>query len=293
VNLGLASLIGRLELNRAISRQADGPWRLQQAKRLKKRLQKHFEKQQTFVLREAKSLSFFGRRKNAVDPADEKEIDLLVSRIPEKDAIAETLAIYWRASMLKGGKSTVRQLKLGQAGISFSLKNKEAIKWLKAKKIIETAEPMSTEWIKARNVLKLSDYKGNIAHTTKQEIKKILVAAAESGQSYTTTAKQIAALSDEGIFSAARGQRIAVFEIGSAYQVGGKIPMEDFASQFPDRQPEKKWVTAASEICPDCLGYQSLGWRELNYSFGGHDTPPAHVNCRCSLVWQVPPLKKV
>lgn len=283
-----ASIIGRLELNRAISRQADGPWRLQQAKRLKKRLQKHFEKQQTFVLREAKTLSIFTRRKNAVDPADEKEIDLLVSRIPEKDAVADTLTLFWQASMLKGGKTIVRQLKLGEMGISFTLQNKEAIRWLKAKKVLETSEPGSLTWSKAANELRLSNYKGNIHFTTKTRIKDILIEAAENGYSYQQTSKLIQAAGDAGVFSQARGETISTMEIGRAYQVGNKIPMDDFQEAYPDRQALKHWQSVGDyRVSEECRGYDAQGWKPLNHMFGYYDTPPGHVKCRCTLVYKI------
>lgn len=288
----LASIIGRLELNRAISRQADGPWRLQQAKRLKKRLQKHFEKQQAFVLREAKSLSFFGRRKNAVDPADQKEIDLLVSRIPEKDAVADTLTLFWQASMLKGGKTIVRQLKLGEMGISFTLQNKEAIRWLNAKKVLETSEPGSLTWSKAANELRLSNYKGNIHFTTKTRIKEILVEAAEKGYSYQQTSKLIQAAGDAGLFSQARGELIATQELAGAYERGKKIPMEDFEQEFPDRKPEKRWKSVLDgRETPECRDRDAQGWKPLDWDFVGYDTPPGHVRCRCALLYRVPPPK--
>lgn len=290
----LDDLKARLLRNAAVSKQPDGAFRLQQEKRLKKRLAVHLKRQQDFVLREIEKLSFLqGTKTNELSKSDEKEIDLLVARVPEKDAIAETLAIYWRASMLKGGVRTVRQMKLGSAGISFSLQNRNAIKWLKAKKVLETSEPGSAAWRQATNVLKLSNYKGNIDFTTKQRIRDILIEAAENGYSYQQTSKLIQAAGNAGVFSQARGELIAVQELAGAYERGKKIPMEDFEREFPDRKPEKRWKSVLDgRETPECRDRDAQGFKPLDWDFLGYDTPPGHIRCRCSLTYRIPEPKK-
>lgn len=285
----LDDLKARLLRDAAVSKQADGAFRLQQEKRLKKRLAVLLKRQQDFVLREIKKLSFLqSTLKNEVSKQDREEINLLVSRIPEKSAIVDALAIYWQASMLRGGKSTVRQLKLGQAGISFSLQNKNAIKWLKAKKILETAEPGSAAWKQATNILKLSNYRGNIDFTTKTRVKDILIEAAENGYSYQQTSKLIQAAGNAGVFSQARGELIATQELAGAYERGKKIPMEDFAEEFPDRKPEKKWNSVLDgRETPECRDRDKQGWKPLDWDFIGYDTPPGHIRCRCSLTFRI------
>lgn len=246
-------------------------------------------------MRGIKKLSFLqSTRNNELRPEDQEQIDLLVSRIPEKDAIGETLAIYWRASMLKGGTSTVRQLKLGELGISFSLQNKQAIKWLKAKKVLETSEPGSAAWEKAKNELRLSNYKGNIHFTTKTRIREILIEAAENGYSYQQTSKLIQAAGEAGVFSQARGELIATQELAGAYERGKKIPMEDFEREFPDRKPEKHWKSVLDgRETPECRERDQQGWKPLDWDFIGYDTPPGHIRCRCALLYRVPPPPQV
>jgi hypothetical protein len=195
--------------------------------------------------------------------------------------------------MLKGGKTIVRQMKLGAAGISFSLQNRNAIKWLKAKKVLETSEPGSAAWRQATNVLKLSNYKGNIHATTLERIKSILVEAAENGYSYQQTSKLIQAAGDAGVFSQARGELIATQELAGAYERGKKIPMEDFEREFPDRKPEKRWKSVLDgRETPECRDRDAQGWKALDWDFIGYDTPPGHVRCRCALTFRIPKAKE-
>lgn len=280
--------------NIALEKSADGKFLRLLQMRLAKRVKSHFDKQKKHVLEAIRSLSFLNPQNAAKDG---REIAELVENIPGQEAVVETIAIFWRGAMLKGGKRSVTDLNLGEEGISFSLTNKQAVKWLKNKKIVETAKPGSAAWTKAANELRLSNYKGNIHTTTKERIKNILSQAANEGWSYNRTADAIRAAGESGVFSKARGELIAVREIGSAYEQGKFIPVDDFAKAFPDRQPEKSWLTKNdNRVTPSHTKNQDQGWIKHDEEFTGTGdlTAPADTNprCRCVTVYRIPPAKK-
>jgi len=52
----------------------------------------------------------------------------------------------------------------------------------------------------------------------------------------------------------------------------------------------KRWVTAGLNICPLCLENEKEGWIGIDALFKSkHLKPPAHVNCKCLLEYQIPP----
>lgn len=271
-----------LEKNASRITQKDGAYILQQEKRLRKKIQKVFEKQKNYCLDSLKKLSFLKNSK------EEAEIALLVAGLPAKGEMVDDLADFWAFLMLKGGKRSVKDLSLGKYGISFDLKNEEAIKWLRNKKIFESAPVDSPEWKKARDFLRLSDYRGNIDFTTKERIKKMLDDALNTGESYSSVAKKIMEQGEAGVFSRARAELITTHEIGIAYEQGKKIPLEDFWKENPDREPEKKWLvkSACCDICAD-NGHQD--WIALSKEFSsGHTEAPAHPHCHCSTGYRIP-----
>jgi hypothetical protein len=257
---------------------------------------KIWKKQERFILQEIKKLSMFKivLKRNELSDKDRKEIEKAVEKIPGKEKYAETMATIWGATMLRGGKTLNRQLELG---ISYSLKNKEAIKWLKNKKIFETAPVDSPEWTKARDFLRLSDYRGNIDFTTKEKIKTILEKAANEGWSYQKTSKLIQEQGEAGVFSQRRGEEIAVREIGIAYEEGKKQVMDESCKKNSDREHTKAWSTANDgKVRASHMQNQKQGWIEYDKNFkgtGDSHAPSHEYGCRCATLYRIgPPPKK-
>lgn len=274
----VTELIYRMQRNIAYKKRTDGRFLLVIEKRLVKRLDKVFKKQMKFVLDEVGKLSFFGEnylKNDAVDDTKE-EIEDFVLAIPGQKEVTEEVISSMKSSMLKGGKSSVKYLKLFKFGISFDLRNEKAI-----------------EILTDRRKLELSNYKGNIHDTTKERILKILLDAAKSGQSYRTTAKLISAQGEKGVFSRNRGQLIATREIGRAYGEGNYIPVQEFSEQFPKRKTEKFWQTVEDDdVTEECEKNQSKGWVPLDHVYetkGSDEFAPRKSNprCRCFQKYQI------
>lgn len=267
--------------NIALSARPDGKFIRTQEKRLKKKVLGYFKKQQDWILKEIESLSLFNEdgfllSRNGI----RDEINNIMENFPFKVAMAETIIASMRTSLLKGGKNSVKKLKLGDFGISFDLKNREALKFLGGK--------LSHE---------LSNYRGTIHQTTVDRISKILYDAADRGLSYQKTAELIIDQGEEGVFSQARGELIATREIGIAYEKGNNIPVKEFRLKNPDRVVEKAWQTVGDDrVTPKHRENQSDGWIifEGRFTGTGDEHAPGSDNprCRCATKYQILPPSK-
>lgn len=264
----------------------DITWKTREEKRIIKKVFGIFMSQRKWIQKNMKELSFFqsgtesvrGIMKNTIDD----EIEAFINRIPYKNKLATSIIDFIKIAMKRGGTKIVQELDMkSQYGISYRIDNP------KARQILES-----------RKDFELSNREGNIDSTTKKRIKEVLVSANISGESYNETAKKIEGLSDSGVFSKARGKLIAVREIGLAYEEGKAQVMNDFKSQFPDRQVLKKWQTVNdSRVTPTHRENQSLGWVDLSFVYdatGGDTEAPASDNprCRCFMRHDIPKPKK-
>ncbi len=264
-----AFLLFRLQRNATMSKRPNGKFLLAIEKRFISKCSAIFKRQLNYVLEKAKEISTF-RQSNYLKNSLEDEINRLVNNIPGKDDLVAEIVTVAKSAMERGGNYRVTEMKLGEYGISFSLQNKKAIDYLNAKKNLE-----------------LSNYRGNITDVTKERIAEILTDAAKSGQSYQETAKLIMAQGDAGVFSPARSQTIATTEIGNAYEVGNRIPMDDFQEQNPDREVQKAWQTDG-ETNDECAENEDEGWINIDDDFpSGDQNPLAHPNCECTTLYQI------
>lgn len=249
-------------------KQVNGKFKVVQALRMQRKVQRSFKKQISWLVDNAKNLSFFNdksvvrilRRKTTKD-----EINKMLDDLPENEIIADAVASGGQISYLKGAKTAHQQFSMAKVGIDFSLINPDAIDYLNKKK-----------------TLHLSDYKGSITRTTKRQILKILTDAAESGQSYQDTAKQIMQQGDEGVFSYFRSQMIATNEIGHAYGEGNH-EMVDIYKQETGAIMEKCWLTVNDDqVTEECMANQDMGWIGFDEHFDSGDSiAPRQTNPRC------------
>ena len=200
---------------------------------------------------------------------DQHEVERILANLPGKETLADAIVVTGSATMLKGGKNIVKKLKLGEFGISFTLKNPNAIRFLAAKKTLE-----------------LSNFRGNISNTTKDRVQAIIVSAVDSGASYQQTAELIRDQATSGIFSKARGEMIATREAGVAYEQGNKIPVDEFRTKNPQYSVIKYWQTVEDDrVTETHKQNQDDGWIDFGQAFSGTGDQQApgsdNPRCRC------------
>lgn len=147
--------------------------------------------------------------------------------------------------------------------IAFNLENPRAVAWATAHA--------------ARQVRRIND-------VTREGINRVIVAAVENGTSYTRVVGQLREMFE---FSAGRAHRIAVYEIGSAYERGKRMAAEEMAAQ--GLPMEKKWQTVGDQrVRPSHRENQGAGWIGMDEPFpSGADIPPEDPGCRCAGLWRV------
>ncbi len=253
----------KLENSKIIVNRVDSKFLNRNEKRLRNALKRIFDKQKDWII------------DNINDEEFDERIEFFLRNMPGVEDIADRLFSSEALSMRKGGKTIIKSLKLSDFGISFSLQHPEAKSYLRTKHTIE----------------KLSNFRGNISGRTKTKITDILVKGIAEGKSPTELAKLIRKQGDAGVFSIARGEHIAQREIGMAYAKGNRIPIDDFAREFPDRPPEKRWNTVKdSKVRATHTTNEKDGWIPLaqNHSGTGEDQAPSQEwRCRCTETFKV------
>jgi hypothetical protein len=74
----------------------------------------------------------------------------------------------------------------------------------------------------------------------------------------------------EGVFSRARGELIAVTEMGRAYGAGQYGQVEEYRARFPDLVIEKMWLTARDEKVRETHQQnEDDGWIPFDAIFSG------------------------
>ena len=238
-------------------------------RRLAARTRRVFKKQLNYIVEAVKEMpQFQGEpQTNSIDG----DINNMLNGMPGQEELAEQIVGVSKVGVDRGGKYIVKELDLGKFGVSWSLQNTAAIKFLGGKLSYE-----------------LSNFKGNITGTTKKNISKIILDAVEKGESYNKTAKKIMAQGEAGVFSKARAQMIAVRESGVAYEKGKEIVLQDFSNKYPEVKTQKKWQTVNDKnVTPTHTLNQEQGsddgWIAVTDVFLGTNdmVAPASDNPRC------------
>lgn len=204
-------------------------------------------------------------KKNLLD-----NLKRLLRGLPQQDEMVDDMEKYGGTVMLKAGQGTVRKFKLGDLGIGFDLSNAAAV-----------------QYMQDLRDLHLSDRYGSISNTTKQDIISAVSDSVMNGDTYSQVASRIAKMGDEGVFSAARAQRIAVNEIAKAYGYGNAQPLKEY-KQRTGRQVWKSWVTVGDDKVSDiCQANEKQGWILFDETFSSGDlNEPSHINCRCAVAYK-------
>jgi len=262
--------------SRAIRRR-NGAWLSRVEVRLRNRLVRRFKTQMNWVVDEMSKLSFFEQTPKSIvrieRKAAEDEVEKLVGDLPENEYIAEDIVVTSRTSYRKGARTAGADIDIGKYGISFDIVNGDAIQYLQ----------------RLRD-LHLSNFRGSISRTTRDRIRKILIDAAQSGQSYADTARQIREQANAGVFSQARGELIATNEVGNAYSQGNMDMVDRFTEKVGEVDAWKRWEIVSNELDDECDDNNGEGWVPTHHVFSSGDTAPlAHPRCLCFLSFQVTP----
>lgn len=187
-----------------------------------------------------------------------KDFDaLLDDTLAEDERSNIDITNYASKALLLGGESLIEDLSLG---IAFDLKNKRAVDYLKN---------YGAKLIKGVN------------EETRNQLHTILHNAIENGHSYSKVSAAIRAKYDD--FSTSRAKRIAVTELGNAYQEGNLQAVK--LAQESGLAFEKFWLTMGdNRVSDECLANTGAGWIAADDNFpSGDQRPLAHPNCRCVL----------
>lgn len=271
----LDAVAASIRRNITMKERPNGSAILRLERRLVRKLKPLFASQLAFCLVVARKL-YDSRGQNSIRTNTlDDDISLALDEMPGKEKMSEEIVAAMKVSLDKGARTITRDLSLAKFGVSFSLINAEAKKFLDAKKSLE-----------------LSNFRGNITDTTKKHILTILRDALTSGQSYEVTSTQIQEQGDAGVFSQARGELIATREIGIAYEVGNNIPIEQFQALNPDRLVYKFWQTVEDErVTEKHRQNQANGWILFSETFSGTGDQRApgsdNPRCRCFTKYEI------
>jgi hypothetical protein len=208
--------------------------------------------------------------------ATKKQIKKMVEDMPNQEEIAEAINDKAETTLYKGASTTVDKYGLRKWGITSQDITGRATKFL--------GDKLSHE---------LSNASGNIHSTTVERINEILYDSYEQGKTYQQTARLIKEQGDAGVFSQARGEMIAVREIGLAYEEGSYEPMLELKEQNPDRSVEKFWSTVGDDkVTETHTQNEEEDWVDLDFVYeatGGDDHAPGSDNprCRCTQLYRI------
>ena len=240
-------------------------------RRMQNKIFKSLTAQRNYVIASLDRIPAFKNTKGVRMVSKKDSINSLneiVNGMPNKQDMVNAISNGASIVMMKGADSSISKLKLATIGINFNLKMKPAI-----------------DYLSALENLHLSNYQGSISKVTNDGVIQILSDGMDEGLSYTQMASKIRDLSDEGIFSYARAQRIAVDQVGKAYQFGAKVPVQEY-QQRTSTTVYKHWI-AEADACDICLPNVDDGYITMDDTFSsGDDEPPGHVNCRCDVGYE-------
>lgn len=199
-----------------------------------------------------------------------QQFDAIFDQATEETSLSmlATLEKTYKNVLLLGGKKQLAELGIQ---ISFSLDN-----------------PRANKYIAAYGADQIS----GIDETTKEDMRNLLLAGIENGDSYNRIAQAIKARYAEYAVGKpqqhvrSRAHLIAITETGNAYQAGNYSSMQ--AAQDTGIKMLKRWLTVGdSRVSQGCLDNAAAGWIPLNQPFpSGHMHPFRFPGDRCLLQYQ-------
>lgn len=258
-----------LEFKAHALRRPNGRFIAKNEKRLENAVKRNLNAQMKYIIEGLKDIPELNQKgmrivekKSLLD-----NLKRLLNGMPKQEEMTRDMEKYAGIVMLKAGKTSVRKFKLSEFGIDFSLSNAGAVRYM---------QDLRT--------LHLSDRFGSISHTTKQDIIEAVSDSVLKGDTYTQVAGRISKMGDQGVFSPARAQRIAVNEIAKAYGYGNRQPLQEY-KQRTGRTVWKSWITVGDDLVSEiCRENEKQGWILFDEPFASGDmNEPSHINCRCAV----------
>ena len=235
-------------------------------KELEPALRKWFAKQGKLFLRALGQFRY--RFSESIDSGDWLPQASAAQGEVRQEAV-DALAAVLLEAMVLGAGNLMAGLGLpvdDQFGISFSVNNPAAVDWARR----HAAELVT-----------------KIDETTRSLLNTIITNAVASGWSYDRLAAAIADLYEK--FGEERSRRIAVYELGAAYEQGNLWQARQLAAE--GLQMEKGWLTVGDDrVRPQHRDNQAQGWIPIEDTFSsGSLIPPSDPGCRCSTLYRRKP----
>lgn len=142
----------------------------------------------------------------------------------------------------------------------------------------------AASWARQRGAQLLRlDGEASLVRFTQRRVRELVAQAIENGDSLQALART---LRQDFAFSTERATTIARTESATALGQGAK------RASISQGRNEKRWMTQGDDHVdsPQCASNAGQGWIKLGDSFqSGHDTIPAHPNCRCVVRYRTAP----
>lgn len=252
------SIAAALEWFREATRRIDRDKKLRPlARRFERLVSGRFQEQGRLFLRNMSQLEY--RFQESVGASD--WLPLLFSAQMLAD-MTDDFADMILAALLLGGGDLLRGLGIeddDDFGITWNLENPRAVEYARQHA--------------AAQVRRIND-------TTRDYLNSLITRAVEEGWSYDRLSAAIDGRFAE--FAGGRSRRIAVFELGDAYEAGQDVMVGELKAA--GLEMEQKWLTARdSKVRPSHRENEAAGWIDVEKQFpSGDSRPPTDPGCRCT-----------
>lgn len=228
-----------------------------------------FEQFQGSIDTNAKAQEAGGNRvREAIDQSDWRPLWEDVSAATFDDFSGAIETAYLDALILGGGQLfETLGTDAGELGISWNLENPRAVAYANQHA--------------AAQVSRIDD-------TTRAYLNSLISQATDEGWSYTKLSRAIGERFTEYATGGdnPRSRRIAVFELGDAYEAGNMQAAHQM--EAAGLVLEKKWLTVGDgRVRPSHQDSQAEGWRPLDHVFAsGGERSPTDSGCRCVMLYR-------
>jgi uncharacterized protein with gpF-like domain len=257
-------------------KRPSGAYLRKQEMRLEKKIVARFKKQLSWLVEEAQKLPYFQDSKGFQRYASKsvrEDIDAFLEGLPENEEMVNDIGQTVNDTYKRGARDINAKLGMAKVGVSFDLVNEDAANYLRTVKNLQ-----------------LSNFRGSIQRETKARIQKILVDAIEEGTAYGEVARKIKSQAEAGVFSRARGELIAVNQVGRAYGNGNDTMVRRFMLETSSLV-QKSWQTVKDQnVTEECKHNEEQGWLGMEESFLSSDKIAPRLSnprCRCVTSYRV------
>lgn len=238
---------------------------------LQRRIAGHFHKQSDLFLRYLKNIKPIidaNAVSESISQSDWQSYWQMAAQASFSDFSDDVGEAIFEAMILGGEQFfAMTNTDAGEFGISWNLRNPRAVSY---------AEQQA-----AAQVTRIND-------TTRSYLNSLISNATAEGISYTRLSKMISDKFSEFATGGdnPRSRRIAVYELGDAYEAGNETAARELEAAGVD--VERKWVTIGDDrVRPSHRDSQVEGWQSMDYVFSsGAMRSPTDPGCRCVMIYR-------